>query len=236
MPRDQQEGLQVCSDTSPIRILIVDRDALTSDLLARALTRDKQIQASGVWSDDLLNLLSTGKVHVVVIGAELNHQTKSGFALAQKVWQLHPTVSIILLLDQSTPDSVINAFRSGARGVISRQHPVPEFLDCVERVRQGFIWAGKQETTLLLDALRSLPTPSVSTKGDAPPLTQRELQVVRCAAKGKTNKVIASELSLSEHTVKNYLFRAFEKMGVSNRVELLFQLTALPDASERVPM
>ena len=53
----------------------------------------------------------------------------------------------------------------------------------------------------------------------------RELQVVKCAARGKTNKVIARELGLSEHTVKNYLFRAFEKLGVSNRVELLFYLT-----------
>ena len=62
--------------------------------------------------------------------------------------------------------------------------------------------------------------------GESSPLTLRELEVVKCAARGKTNKVIASELSLSEHTVKNYLFRAFEKLGVSNRVELLFYLTS----------
>jgi DNA-binding NarL/FixJ family response regulator len=49
--------------------------------------------------------------------------------------------------------------------------------------------------------------------------------VVKCAARGKTNKSIAAELGLSEHTVKNYLFRAFEKLGVSSRVELLFYLT-----------
>ena len=61
--------------------------------------------------------------------------------------------------------------------------------------------------------------------GDSKSLTKRELQVVQCAARGKPNKVIASELFLSEHTVKNYLFRAFEKLGVSSRVELLFHLT-----------
>ena len=52
-------------------------------------------------------------------------------------------------------------------------------------------------------------------------------QVVHCAARGKTNKAIASELCLSEHTVKNYLFKAFEKLGVSSRVELLFYLCLL---------
>jgi DNA-binding NarL/FixJ family response regulator len=57
-------------------------------------------------------------------------------------------------------------------------------------------------------------------------LTTRELQVVQHAARGKTNKAIAGELYLSEHTVKNYMFRAFEKLHVSNRVELLFYLAS----------
>jgi two-component system, NarL family, nitrate/nitrite response regulator NarL len=101
---------------------------------------------------------------------------------------------------------------------------VTEFLDCVEHVCKGFIWAGAQETTLLLDALCSIPSPDVALAGKTASLSLRELQVVKGAARGKTNKVIASDLALSEHTVKNYLFRAFEKLGVSNRVELLFYL------------
>jgi DNA-binding NarL/FixJ family response regulator len=100
-----------------------------------------------------------------------------------------------------------------------------EFLSCVEHVTKGFIWAGKQETNALLEAFRSIPAPKVLTPRNSPALTVRELQVVKCAARGKTNKSIAVELGLSEHTVKNYLFRAFEKLGVSSRVELLFYLT-----------
>jgi DNA-binding NarL/FixJ family response regulator len=102
---------------------------------------------------------------------------------------------------------------------------VAEFLDCVEHVRKGFIWAGALETTLLLDAIKCIPSPDIAMASASSPLTERELDVVRHAAIGKTNKVIAAELKLSEHTVKNYLFRAFEKIGVSNRVELLFYLT-----------
>ena len=130
-----------------------------------------------------------------------------------------------ILLGQPTLDSVINAFRSGARGVFSRQQEVAEFVSCVEHVRKGFIWAGTQETALILDAFSSIPSPDLVMDGKSLPLTLRELQVVKCAARGETNKAIAKELGLSEHTVKNYLFRAFEKLGVSNRVELLFHLT-----------
>jgi len=52
-------------------------------------------------------------------------------------------------------------------------------------------------------------------------LSKRELDVVRCVSEGMTNRQIASHLALSEHTVKNYIFRTFDKLGVSNRAELI---------------
>lgn len=210
---------------STIRVLIVDRDDLSSDLLAARLVRDGSILANGVRSADLLNCMEEGKAQLVVIGADLNYETKTGFDLAHKVHRVHPFVPLVILLNQSTHDAVINAFRCGARGVFSRQQPVADFLDCVEHVRKGFIWAGAQETTFLLDAFKSIAFPYLAQDSGSSPLTMRELQVVKCAARGRTNRVIACELGLSEHTVKNYLFRAFEKLGVSNRVELLFYLT-----------
>jgi two-component system nitrate/nitrite response regulator NarL len=209
---------------SGFRVLIIDRDSMTSDLLASTLTRERNCRASAVSSANLLRSLESERAEIVVIGAELN-ESQTGFDLAQMVSRTYPSVLIVMLLNQSTHESVVNAFRSGARGVFSRQQPAAEFLDCVEHVRKGFIWAGAEETTLLLDAFRCIPSPNVAVANEASALTERELQVVQCAAKGMTNKVIASELGLSEHTVKNYLFRSFEKIGVSNRVELLFYLT-----------
>ncbi len=197
---------------------------MSSDLLATALTRDRNFHASGVRSVDLLDCIADGISTLVVIGADLNFDTKNGFDLAQTLHRTHPSVPIVILLNQSTHDSVVSAFRSGARGVFSRHQPVSEFLDCVEHVCKGFIWAGAQETTLLLDAFSWAPSPDITMGNKTASLSLRELQVVKGAARGKTNKVIASDLGLSEHTVKNYLFRAFEKLGVSNRVELLFYL------------
>jgi two-component system nitrate/nitrite response regulator NarL len=226
-PRRHENGLQTLKDPEPtFSVLIADRDSMSSDLLATALTRENNFHASGIRSVDLLNCMADRKANLVVIGADLNLDSKNGFDLAYTVRRAHPSIPIVILLNQSTHDSVVNAFRSGARGVFSRQQPMADFLDCVEHVRKGFIWAGAQETTLLLDAFGSIPSPDMAVAGESSPLTLRELEVVKCAARGKTNKVIASELSLSEHTVKNYLFRAFEKLGVSNRVELLFYLTS----------
>lgn len=206
-------------------VLIVDRDELSSDLLATVFTRDGSVQASSVRSEDLLGYMAERKADLVVIAADPNDDTKSGFDLAHVLHRMHPAIPIVILLNQSTNDAVIKAFRTGARGVFSRKQSVDDFLGCIKHVRNGFIWAGPQETTFLLDALSSVSLPEMSALSDSSPLTARELEVVKRAARGKTNKVIAGELGLSEHTVKTYLFRAFEKFGVSNRVELLFSLT-----------
>ena len=207
------------------RVFIVDRDSMTSDLLANALARDCGFESAVVRAADLLSALSASDVDLVVIGAEIDLKPGNGFNLALSVAHAHPGVSIVILLNNPSHDSVITAFRSGATGVFSRQLPMSEFLDCVEHVGKGFIWAGPVETAHLLSAMKSIPSPNLLTSADSATLTARELQVVQFAATGKTNKMIAGELSLSEHTVKNYLFHAFEKLGVSSRIELLFYLT-----------
>jgi DNA-binding NarL/FixJ family response regulator len=198
---------------------------MSGDLLANALSCDRSFEAVAVQPSDLLQTLATSRVDLVVIASEFHNHSQSGFDLAHTVGREYPNVIIVLLLDQSNHDSVINAFRSGARGVFSREQPMAQFLDCVESVARGLIWAGKQETEVLLDAFRSIPALNITNTDDSPTLSVRELQAIQCAAKGKTNRAIAIELGLSEHTVKNYLFRAFEKLGVSSRVELLFYLT-----------
>lgn len=208
-----------------IRVFIVDRESMSSDLLANALSNDQRVEGSSIQSTELLRTLKTTEVDVIVIAVDVNSNPRGSFDLASAVCLAHPNVYVVMLLNEVTHEVVVNAFRCGARGVISRQRAMTEFLDCIKHVAKGFIWAEERETNELMEAFKSIPSPNLLFSCDSLELTERELQVVQCAAKGKTNRTIAKELRLSEHTVKNYLFRAFEKLGVSNRVELLFYLT-----------
>jgi two-component system, NarL family, nitrate/nitrite response regulator NarL len=208
-----------------LRVFISDRDSMGSDLLASALTLHPRCEAVAIEQSNLLQALATSEVDLVVIGVGLNSKSESGFDLANAVCRAYPNIYVVILLNETTHVFVINAFRSGARGVFSRQLSMTDFLECVEQVGKGMIWVGRDETSALLEAFKSIPAPNILSATSSPALTDRELQVVQGAAKGKTNKTIASELRLSEHTVKNYLFRAFDKLGVSSRVELLFYLT-----------
>jgi len=204
---------------------VVDRDSISSHLLADVLVRDLKYKASAASAASLIQSLTNRRLDLVVIGADLQTSLGSGYDLAAEVFRAQPETSIVMLLDRVTRDSVIGAFRSGARGVFSRQRTMAEFSECAEHVSGGLVWAGKDEFNFLLEAFRSIPAPTIKMSSAATPLTTRELQVVRHAAQGKTNRTIAQELGLSEHTIKNYLFRAFGKLGVSNRIELLFYLT-----------
>src|ERR1035438_5977665 len=211
---------QVSRHVEPaVNVLVVGRDHMNSGLLAGFLVRDLGYTAAAVLPCKLLQVLGTRDIDLVIVSADLSGRPGVGFELSKAVSCAHPKIPIVTLLDQPTHEAVIKAFRCGARGVFSRQESMCEFLDCVEHVRNGQIWAGGEETMFLLEALKSLAASVGLTEIDSSTLTKRELQVVRCAATGQTNKAIASELGLSEHTVKNYLFRAFEKLGVSRRVE-----------------
>jgi two-component system nitrate/nitrite response regulator NarL len=212
------------SEGKEFAVVVVGRDPLTTSLVAGELERNLPCEALVVRPPDLLNQLKSSAVDLVIISADLNSARGAGCKLAREVYRAHPGIPILLLLDEPTRDEVVEAFHCGARGVFNREEPLTQFLQCVELVRKGCLWARKEEADWLLEAFQRVPVPTALTEKDAPSLTMRELEVVKCAARGGTNRDIACELRLSEHTVKNYLFRAFEKLGVSSRVELLFYL------------
>src|SRR5262249_17490765 len=92
---------------------------------------------------------------------------------------------------------------------------------CIHRVRRGEVWLNNQQMQYLIDAVAQVPSLRVINASGLKLLTPREEQVVALVADGLSNREIAHELSLTEHTVKKYLFRIFEKLGISSRVELV---------------
>jgi DNA-binding CsgD family transcriptional regulator len=140
-------------------------------------------------------------------------------------------MKIVVLLDSSKREVVLDAFRWGASGLFSRHEALETLSKCVRRVYEGQIWASTQQVGFVVDALASAPTVRAVGADGLNLLSKRELEVVRCLADGLTNREIAKRLGLSQHTIKNYLFRVFDKLGVSNRLELLFLTLSQPDAA-----
>jgi DNA-binding CsgD family transcriptional regulator len=128
---------------------------------------------------------------------------------------------MIALLDSSKPETIVEAFRSGARGILSREESLDTLCKCVHRVYEGQVWANSSEISKVLEAFAACPSINAVNAKGIELLSKREKEIVSALAEGQTNREIAEQLGLSPHTVKNYLFRIFDKLGVSSRVELL---------------
>ena len=133
-----------------------------------------------------------------------------------------------MLLDRTDPDLVVDAFRAGARGVFSRSDSdISMLCKCISRVMQGQVWADSTQLHYLLEAFAGkLRQREQSRERGLSLLTAREEAVGRLVTEGMGKREIAVHLNLSEHKVKNYLFRIFEKLGLSNRVELVLYAIA----------
>jgi len=206
-----------------IRVLVADNSRIHTHLLADALQRDQVLEVVPFESDSsgLVAALRSRKVDVLVINSSLDEQPGRGFEVLQEVRGQRVGTPVVMLLDSSKDEAVLQAFRAGAKGIYSKNQPVEFLSKCVRCVYQGQIWADNQQLGVALEALASSPALRAVNANGLNLLTARELEVVRCLAEGLTNREIAERLRLSRHTIKNYFFRIFDKLGVSSRVELL---------------
>jgi two-component system nitrate/nitrite response regulator NarL len=207
-----------------VRIFVADDTRIHTQLLADALRRDGGLQV--VSSDSgFEGLTARGNLHdidVLVISSSLDEEPCRGFEALRTVRVSHPNLRAVVLLDSSKREIILEAFRAGARGVFSRHDSIETLAKCVYSVHRGQIWANTQQMAYAVEALASSHTVRAVDARGLSLLSNRELEVVRCLAEGLSNREIAEHLGLSQHTIKNYLFRVFDKLGVSSRVELLF--------------
>lgn len=213
-----------------IRVLVADSSRIHTHLLADVLKRDPLLEVIPFdsHSGSLVSAVTSMNTDILVISANLDEQPARGLDILRELRTAGPGVRSVVLMDSLKDEIVLNAFRAGARGIFSKSQPVELLGKCVHCVHSGQVWASSRQMSLALDALASAPTVRAVNAHGLSLLSKRELQVVRCLAEGLSNRQIAERLELSQHTVKNHLFRVFDKLGVSSRIELLFMTLTQP--------
>jgi two-component system, NarL family, nitrate/nitrite response regulator NarL len=205
---------------SPIRVVILDASRMGAQLLADAL-RGEQFQVL-YGGSAVTDAVAAGEhADVVLLTAATDQQCLQACALSPSLRGVSRGVRIILIAEDPKRETVIEAFKAGVHGIFSRTTSVGDLRKCILAVAGGQVWASNRDVSHLLEALTEPPSMRLVDARGAQLLSKREAEVVRCVSEGLTNREIADQLGLSENTIKNYLFRIFDKLGVSTRVELI---------------
>jgi two-component system response regulator DesR len=187
-----------------IRVVIAEDQAMVLGALAALLEMENDIEvvAQARNGKEALEAVRSHLPDVFITDIEMPEMTGLDVADALKN---HPKVKVVIVTTFARPGYLRRALEAGASGYLLKDRPARELADAVRRVHQG---------------LRVVDPELAAEAWDEPdPLTDRERQVLRLAADGRTGGEIASNLGLSEGTVRNYLSEAISKLGAGNRVE-----------------
>jgi two-component system response regulator DesR len=194
------------SKRDKIRVLLAEDQTMVLGALAALLEMEDDIEVVGRArsGDEALKLVQQHRPSVFITDIEM--PTMTGLEVAAELKRRGTPVRVIILTTFARGGYLRRALDAGASGYLLKDMPAEQLADAVRRVHRGLRVIDPQ---LAAEAWTEEPDP----------LTERERQVLRLAGEGMASSDIATELNLSEGTVRNYLSEAINKMGAANRVE-----------------
>jgi two-component system, NarL family, response regulator DegU len=214
------------------RVIVYDSSSLQSELLAtglESLALGFEVKCANNL-ESLIELLSIDPKWVVVVSD--TSMNGSAISLAKHLRARFHELAFVFLLPEGRSDRVIEAFRTGARGIVYSNETLSQLADCISHVYKGDVCVRGVDLGLILDGLLK-PSARVTDVTGRTLLSPREEEISRLVAEGMSNRNVARALKISESTVKNSLFHVFEKLGISNRVELARYVTGVSEQEGR---
>ncbi len=205
--------------TIPARVVIYDSSILQCELLTAGLESLRlgfEIRSASDL-ESLIELLTPDPDWVVIISD--SSMSGNAISVAKRLRARFNGLPFVFLSKEGRSDRVIEAFRTGARGIVYGDESLSQLANCVSRVCQGEVWLRGVDLGIILDGLVK-PSVRVTDVTGRTLLSPREEEISRLVAVGMSNREVSHVLKISESTVKNSLFHVFEKLGISNRVEL----------------
>jgi two-component system, NarL family, nitrate/nitrite response regulator NarL len=202
----------------PVRILVADDHAIFRDGLRRLLEGSDDVSIVGEASNgnECIKMLAKLKPDILLL--DLRMPEKDGLGVLEEINFDSMTTRVIVLTAAEDDRDVVRAMRLGARGVVLKQSASDLLLKSIRKVSDGEIWLDNRMTAEVIDAFKK--SSEAGQRREKPLLSDREKEIVQLVAQGFRNREIGEKLFISEQTVKNHLHNIFDKLGVSDRLEL----------------
>ncbi|HSM57835.1 MAG TPA: response regulator transcription factor [Candidatus Sulfomarinibacteraceae bacterium] len=199
--------------TATIKLFLAEDHHVMRAALRSLLTRESDLEVVGEAADgrELLAEVQRLQPDILLMDAEMPEHDP-----AQAVVWLRehcPQVKTLVLSAYCRRSYIVDLFKAGVHGYVLKDDAADTLLHAIHQVWQGEEWVSPKVAAVLVESLR---------QGDEKPLaqlTEREVEVLSLLALGNTNRAIAEELTLSEHTVRTHIYHIFNKLGVQTRVE-----------------
>src|ERR1700732_724667 len=204
-------------------VLVADATRMDCQLVSDAMQRHSHFRVIGhvTSSSEVVSAVRNAQPDVAVISARLQDGASAGLWALQGLRALHARSRIVMLLDKDERQMVVEAFLNGTRGIFCRVGSSGELRKCIQTIHDGEIWISNAQIEYVVDALVQAPALRIVKGAGQNFLSKRELEIAQLVATGLSNLEVSDKLGLSRHTVKNYLFRIFENLGMSTRIELV---------------
>ncbi len=201
-----------------IRVILADTQAIyrvgTKKIFA--LEDDIRVVAQAENLGQVLAAVSKFPADVLLFEAAISPNSPEAIG---EILKRSPHLKVIVLSPENDEDTTVEYFRRGVRGLLPRNIAPEMLVKCVRKVFVGETWIDNQSVNWVIEAYRAqaaqLTSPRPKTK-----LSDKELLIISCVTQGMRNKEIANEIGTTEQVVKNYLRKVYDKLGVSDRLEL----------------
>jgi DNA-binding NarL/FixJ family response regulator len=220
-----------------IRIVIADDHPIFRDGLCRLFSLEEDFEVVGQVEDGLHVSEVLQQCDPDILLLDLNMPGLSGLAALQKLQAASSRTRVILLTASDNQHEFVQALKLGSCGIVQKQTATELLIDSVRRVHAGEIWLDSDTTAAVMRRFVAneeappppqMPSTAVPRERERSPLSLREGEIVSFVAQDFKNKEIAEKMFISEQTVKNYLCNIFDKLGVSDRLELALHFIARP--------
>jgi DNA-binding NarL/FixJ family response regulator len=201
--------------TQPVRIIVVDDQALFRTGLARLLNEDPRIQVIGQAEDGATAVDLVAKVKPDVVLMDLKMPNLDGIEATRRMLAGNPKVRVLILTSFDADTSIIQALKAGAAGYVLKDSQAEAIISSILAVMSGERVMASAVAQRVLDMLTGSTTPKEFYDG----LTTREVEILKLLASGMANKQIAYKLGISEKTVRNHVSNMYEKLQIFDRAQ-----------------
>jgi DNA-binding NarL/FixJ family response regulator len=217
---DTEEGETLDAPVKPgtIRIILADSQAIYRVGIRKvfALEDDLRVVAQADTLENLRAAIERYPTDIVLLEGSLLAGTAN---VIPDLLRLAPDIKLIVQAVGSDENHTVELYRRGVRGIISRSISPDLLVRCVRRIASGETWIDNQSVNWVIEAYRAQAAALVSPHNQ-PRLSPKEMAIITCITQGKRNKEIAFQLGTTEQVIKNYLRKVYDKLGVSDRLEL----------------